>query len=186
MSASFSSLLQYAFGSQYQVVCALGHDHSDRDQTAENGKRIEKGPEGTGIETSQMIVEAERYAFEQITECNTADNRRNKAADEEEPVPGVSPSLIGNLASVVEADRTEEECKQYQQHGPVETGEGCCVDQRPSGKDGTAAGDEPNLVAVPMRSDRIDHDTAFVVVLTDERQKRSDAHILTVHDGETG
>jgi len=37
-----------------------------------------------------------------------------------------------------------------------------------------------------MRSDRIDHDTAFVVVLTDERQKRSDAHILTVHDGETG
>ena len=118
MSASFSSLLQYAFGSQYQVVCALGHDHSDRDQTAENGKRIEKGPEGTGIETSQMIVEVERYAFEQITECNTADNRRNKAADEEEPVPGVSPSLIGNLASVVEADRTEEECKQYQQHGP--------------------------------------------------------------------
>ena len=71
MSASFSSLLQYAFGSQYQVVCALGHDHSDRDQTAENGKRIEKGPEGTGIETSQMIVEVERYAFEQITECNT-------------------------------------------------------------------------------------------------------------------
>ena len=78
MSASFSSLLQYAFGSQYQVVCALGHDHSDRDQTAENGKRIEKGPEGTGIETSQMIVEVERYAFEQITECNTADNRGTK------------------------------------------------------------------------------------------------------------
>lgn len=146
-------------------------------QTAEDGKRIEKGPEGAGIETSQMIVEVERYTFEQVTEGDAADHRRNKAADEKEPVPGISPSLVGDLTSVVEADRTEEEREQNQQHGPVEAGEGCCVDQRPSGKDGTAAGNEPNLVAVPVRSDRIDHDTAFVVILTDERQKRSDAHI---------
>ena len=67
-----------------------------------------------------MIVEVERYTFEQVTEGDAADHRRNKAADEKEPVPGISPSLVGDLTSVVEADRTEEEREQNQQNNQKE------------------------------------------------------------------
>ena len=39
----------------------------------------------------------------------------------------------------VRAKLDEQKREQNQQHGPVEAGEGCCVDQRPSGKDGKPA-----------------------------------------------
>ncbi|HOT81487.1 MAG TPA: hypothetical protein PKY13_15950, partial [Microthrixaceae bacterium] len=92
----------------------------------------------------------ERNALQQVAEGDAEDQRRHGAADEEAPVPRRAPARILDLAAVIEADRAEEERPQHGEHRPVEAGEGRRINQRPGGEDGTAAGDEPHLVAVPV------------------------------------
>jgi hypothetical protein len=137
-----------------------------------------------GIGGHQVVVEAEGHALEQIAESHPEDQRRHRPADEEAPVPGAPPGGVVDLAAVIKAHRAEEQRPQHRQHRPVEAREGGGIHQRPGRKDGAAAGDEPHLVAVPVGADGIDDDPPFGVVLADEGQQRSDAHVVAIHDGE--
>ena len=125
----------------------------------------------------------ERYALQQSAEGNAEDQRRHHAADEEAPVPGIAPAGIVNLGPVVEADGTEEQREQHQQHRHVEAGKGGGIDHRPGGEDGAARGDEPDLIAVPVRADGVDGDAAFGVGTGDEGQEAAHPHVHAVGDG---
>src|SRR5690606_29919897 len=107
-------------------------------------------------------------ALQQVAEGDAEDQRRYCAADEQAPVPGLAPARIVDLAPIVETDRPEEECPQHRQHGPVKAAEGGGIHQRPGGEDGATTGDEPDLVAVPVRADGVDDDAALDIVLADE------------------
>ena len=131
-----------------------------------------------------MIVELKWDAEQQIPKGHPEDQWRYGTADEQSPVPGLAPSGVVDFAAVVETDRTKKESPQHNQHGPVETGKCGGVNQRPGGKNGTATGDEPDLVSIPVWPDGVDDDTAFHVVLANEGQQCANTHVVSVHDGE--
>ena len=88
-----------------------------------------------------------------------------------------------DFAAVVKPDRAEKQRPQHDQHGPVETAEGGGVDQRPGRKNSATAGDEPDLVAVPVRPHGVDNDAAFQVAAPDKGQQGAHAHVVAIHDG---
>ena len=133
---------------------------------------------------AQDIVELERDALQQIAEGDAEDQRRDRAADEQPPVPRVAPARVVDLGAVVETDGPEEQAEQHQQHRHVEARERGAVDHRPGREDRAAGGDEPHLIAVPVGADGIDGDAPFRVVARDEWQQRADAHIHAVGDSE--
>ena len=176
--------LQGTFSAKRQVVAAVGHDHDEREHAAEQAERIQQAEERARVDRTHRFVDVERNALQQVAEGDAADHRRDGGAEEQEPVPRRAPLRGGHLGAEVEGDGTEDEGHQQDEHRPVEAGERRSVHHRPSGEHGPAAGDEPDLVAVPVRSDGVDHHAALVVVLAEERQERADAHVVAVHDGE--
>ncbi|MCY1367566.1 hypothetical protein D9M69_545090 [compost metagenome] len=167
-----------------QVGAALQRDHGAAHHARQQGKGVEQLPERAGVGGDQVAVELEGHALQQVAEGHAEDHRWHETADEQAPVPGAAPGGVVDLAAVVKTHRAEEQRPQHRQHGPVEAAEGGGVDQRPSREDGAAAGDEPDLVAVPVRADGVDDHTALDVALADEGQQRAHAHVVAVHDGE--
>ncbi len=125
-----------------------------------------------------------RHALKQVAEGDAADDGRHRGAQKERPVPGSAPLLGGNLAAIVKGEGTQDERKKQNQHRPVEAGKCRGVDERPGGEHGAASGDEPHLIAVPVRRDGIDHAAPLGVGFSEKGQQRSHAHVLAVHDGE--
>src|SRR6185436_10446793 len=109
--------------------------------------------------------------------------RRDEAAGEQRPAPHAAPSRIGPLGAILEADAAKDEGSQYHEHGEVESGETDRIERRPGGKDRATPEDEPDLVALPHRPDRVDGDAAFRVRPGNERQERGDAHVEAVGGG---
>ena len=176
--------MDIALGAVHQVDGAMEGDHRGADHAAQQGKGIEQAPEAAGVVRHQIVVKMEGHALQQVAEGHAEDQRWHRAPHEQAPVPGAAPARVVDLAAIVEPHRPEEQCPQHGQHGPVETGEGRRIDQRPGGEDGAAAGDEPHLVAVPVRADGVDDDAALDVILADEGQQGAHAHVVAVHDGE--
>ncbi|MCY1533008.1 hypothetical protein D9M68_683130 [compost metagenome] len=176
--------LHHALGAVRQVGGALQRDHGAADHARQQGERVEQLPERACVGGDQEGVELERHALQQVAKGHAEDHRRDEASDEEAPVPGAAPGGVVDLAAVVETHRAEEQRPQHREHGPVEAAERGGVDQRPGREDGAAAGDEPDLIAVPVRADGVDDDTALDVAAADEGQQRAHAHVVAVHDGE--
>ncbi len=151
---------------------------------ASKSERVEESEERPRVVDAQVGIEMEGDAQKQVAECDAEDERWHGAAHEEAPVPRAAPARIGNLAAVVEADRAQEKGEQRQDQRDVKAGKRGCVDERPCRERGAAGGDEPHLVAFPVRTDRVQHDAALVVVPAHERQERADAEIHAVHDRE--
>ena len=167
-----------------QIDGAVHRDHRRAHHAAQQCERIEQLPEAAGVVRHQRVFEVKRHTLQKVAEGHAEDERRYRTADEQTPVPGAAPGRVVDLAAVVEADRAEEQRPQHGQHGPVEAAERGRVHQRPGGEDRTAAGDEPHLVAVPVRADGVDDDATFFVVAPGEGQQRAHAHVVAVHDGE--
>ena len=182
--SSDRALLDDAFGPVREVVGAVEGDHRRGDDAADERERVEQSPERAGVVRDEVFVEVEGHALQQVAEGDAEDQRRHGAADEQAPVPRRTPARVVDLAAVVEADRPEEERPEHGEHRPVEARERGCINERPGGEDGAAAGDEPHLVAVPVRTDGVDDDAPFGVAAPDEGQQRADAHVVPVHDGE--
>ena len=147
---------------------------------ARSAKGLSSGTQGEDeralVMSAQQFVQAEGHALQQVAEGDAEDQRRNGTAGEQPPVPGITPLRIVELRTVVEAHRPEEQGEQHEQHRHVEAGEGGGVNGGPGGEDGAAGGDQPHLVAVPVRADGVDGNPPLGVGLGDEGQERTHAH----------
>ena len=63
----------------------------------------------------------------------------------------------------LERHGAQDEAEQHQHDRQVEAAEGDGVDEREGGEEGAAAGEQPDLVAVPDRADGGAHDAALVL-----------------------
>ena len=151
---------------------------------ASEPERIQELEERARIADAQVRVELERNALQQIPERDAEHERRHGAAHEDAPVPRVAPTRILDLASIVEADGAKEQREQREDQRNVKAGERGGVDERPGRERRAARGDEPDLVALPVGPDAVQHDPPLVVGAAHERQQRPDAEIHPVHDGE--
>ena len=158
-------------------------DHQQRDDAAQQTERVEQAEEAARVERTQRFVKVKRHSLKQIAESYAEDDRGHGRTHKQSPVPRVAPARAGHLAAEVKANRTQDQCEKHDEHGPVKAREGSAVQKRPGREDGAAAREQPHLVAVPVRGDGVDHAAAVGVVLAEEGQQRTHAHVLAVHDG---
>ncbi len=162
----------------------MSTEHAQADHATEQRERVEQCEEGAVVGRTHQLVELERQPEKQVAEGHAEHQRRHRTADEQRPVPGTAPARVLHLAAVVEAHWPAEQREQHQQHGPVQAGESHRVDHRPGGEQGATGGDEPHLIAVPMRGDGVDRHTPLVVGLADEGHQRHGAHVEAIGQGE--
>jgi hypothetical protein len=93
------------------------------------------------------------------------------------------PARIGQLRAVLKANRPKEQRRQHQQQRPVQARKGNGIHKGPSGKHSATGGDEPHLVAVPVRGNSVDHHAAVGIVTRQYGQQCAHAHVVAVHDG---
>ena len=85
---------------------------------------------------------------------------RHEAAGKQRPVPGRPPARVFPLGAVFERDGPEDQRSQQHEHRQIKPGEGDVHRlRRPGSKDRPAPEDEPDLVTLPGRPDRIDGHT---------------------------
>ena len=161
----------------------MADHHQEARDAAQKTEGIQEPEEIPGVDGTERFIQMEGNALKEVAERNAADHGRNDRARKKRPVPGRTPFLRRHLAAVVKGKRPQDERNENDEHRPVKPGERRGVDHGPGGKHRAAPRDEPHLITVPMRSDGINHAAAFGVGFPDKGQKRSHAHVLTVHDG---
>jgi hypothetical protein len=162
---------------------AVRRDHGDADKPAQQSERIEQLEQPAAlVENAQVAVHAERHALQQIAERDAEHERRHHTAGDERAVPPRAPARVRELVAELEADRPQDQRCQHQEHGDVEAREGGGVDHRPGREHGAGTEDEPHLVALPHRADRVDGDAPLGVGARDVGQQRRDAEVEAVHD----
>ena len=162
----------------------MGAEHAQADDAAEQRERVEQREERALVGRAHQLVELERQAKEQVAEGHAEHQRRHRTADEQGPVPGAAPARIFHLAAVVEPHRPAEQREQHQQHRPVQAGESDRIDHRPGREQRAASGDEPHLVAIPVRRNGVDRHASLVVGLADEGHQCHGAHVEAIGQGE--
>ena len=176
--------MQFAYGTHLQVGGTLSQDHRHADDTGQQTKRVQQLEEVSGIEQTQVFIDVERHALQQVAEGHTNHQRRHEATDEDAPVPHVAPAGVLDLGTVVKTDRTEEQRSQHQNHRHIEARERCGVNHRPGREQRAAGGDQPHLVTVPVRSDGVDHNPTLGVVTAEETGEHAHPHVEPVGDSE--
>src|SRR5690606_30765715 len=109
-------------------------------------------------------------AQHQIPECHAKNKWRYQATDSEPPVPQITPAWIVDFGAVVKAYRPEKQRAQRDDQRHIEPGKGRRVHHWPGGEYGASSGNEPHLVAFPVRPYGIDHHTAIHVGSADNSQ----------------
>ena len=164
----------------------MHRQHADADQSAQDAERIQQVEERSFVERPQGFIETKRHSLQNVAERHAEHQRRHEAGDEQRPVPHVAPARIDQFVAERESHRSQDQRRQHQEHGDVETGERHGIEWRPRRKDGPAAEDEPHLVALPDRFDGFKESAAFFVGPAQEAKQHADAEIEAVSDCETG
>ncbi|AAN79286.1 Hypothetical protein c0813 [Escherichia coli CFT073] len=185
LSRCTGTQVQFAHGTHLQIGCALSNDHPYAHHTCQQAERVKQLEEVTGVVQTQIFINVEWYALQQVTERYTNHQRRNEATNEDAPVPHVTPAGFFNLGAVVKTDRTEEQRRQHEDHRHIEAGERSGIDHRPGSKQCAACGDQPNLVTVPVWCDGVNHNSTLGVVTTEETGEHAHPHVETVSDCKT-
>ena len=159
------------------------HDqHRETDEPGEQRKGAQKTKESAGVDRSLELIEMKRQSEEEISEGHAEQERRHRPAEEQRPVPGVSPAGISDLIAVTESDRSQDERDQQHEHRQIQPREGRRIQQRPGGKHRAACEDEPHLVAIPHRLDRLEQRPPLLVGASHEAERGADTEIEPIHD----
>ena len=177
--------VQFAHGTHLQIGRALSNDHPYAHHTGQQAERVKQLEEVTGVVQTQIFINVERYALQQVTERHTNHQRRNEATNEDAPVPHVAPTGVFNLGTVIKTDRTEKQRRQYEDHRDIEAGERSGINHRPGSEQRATCGDQPYLVTVPVWRDRVNHNSTLGVVTTEETGEHPHPHVETVSDCKT-
>ncbi len=163
----------------------MHRQHRSANQPAQQRPRIEQPDQSAFVSDAQAVVEMEWDAQEQIAERDAKDQRRNNARDKKCPVPHAPPAGGFKLAAERKRHRPQNQRCQHQKHGEIKARKRHRVERRPSGKSGTAAEDEPDLIAFPDRADRIEQHAFFDIGAGDKRLQQGGAEVKAVHHRKT-
>ncbi len=152
-----------------------------RQQAGQHRERVEQGDEAAGIDRAHIPLKVEGHAHEHIAHGGAENDHRQRAAEQQRPVPGIAPSRRGDFAAVFKPQRAHDHAPQQQQNDHIQTGERSGVDQRVGREDRAAAENEPHLIAVPVGADGIEHGAALGIGFADEAQQRAHAHVHADH-----
>ena len=138
--------------------------------------------DGVGAEQVEEVAGedvrgVQRHAVDEVGQRDSPDERGADASDRVRPQPGGPPARAVVLLAPLERDHADDQQHEDQQQRDVEAGEHRRVPGREGGE-GRAGGDhQPHLVAVPHRSDRLEHQAALALVAGEDREQHPDAEV---------
>ncbi len=128
-----------------------------------------------GASNAQALVEAQ--ALDEVCEPDAEHECRQERADARRPVEGATPLRLGTLGPVLEGDAAQDQTDQHEEQRQVQRGEQRRVPAWERGEGGAAGGEQPHLVAVPHRADRVDdHPASLLVVFHGLAAEEGDQH----------
>ena len=139
-------------------------------------------PERAGV----VLAGVDRQPVQQVAQSDADHERGEQAAHGQRDVPGAAPVGRVALAPVLEGHAADDERYQQQDHRQVQAREHGRVPAGESGEHGGAGHDQPDLIAVPQRSDRVDDGPAADVVPADDAVQHADAEVEALEEEEAG
>jgi hypothetical protein len=92
-------------------------------------------------------------------------------------VPSEAPGGKRALGAELECDAAEDECRQDQEQRKVEAAEQRRIPVREGRESGATGYEQPHLVAVPDRADRVDQHAAVEVVAAQHSEQDADTEV---------
>ena len=143
---------------------------------------LEQVPERPGV----VLALVDRQPGQQVTQGDADQQRDEQAAAGEQAVPHPPPGRAVALAAELEGGAAGHQRRQQQHQRQVEGGEPGGVPAGEGGEDGGAGHDQPHLVAVPQRPDRVDHRAPPGLVAADDPVQHADAQVEPLQHEEAG
>src|SRR5262245_38648160 len=128
---------------------------------------------------ASVLTIHDRNAAHHRTDGGALDERNHCRAKKESPIPDAAHAVAAEAK--LERNATEDQSRQQQEHREIERTEKDCVDVRERCKQRGASHDQPGLVAVPKRSDRVHHPDA-VRFVPGRAEQHPNAEIKTIQD----
>src|SRR5713226_3262453 len=170
----FKSVLEFAFGLHDEPGATkqrIGHDEADACEETEWTQPVKTAAVVRGPSHPEAVDEgAQRDALRE---------RRDVGAPGERLVPE-RPVRFVRLEAEFESDAAPDQARQHKEDWDVERAEQHGISEREDSNQRGSSQNQPGLVAIPDRRDRLHHGVAIAPV-ADEREEDADSEIETVH-----
>src|SRR5580704_3546084 len=128
----------------------------------------------------EVAVGIERHpAYDVAQRCAEEDCQQN-ARYSEDGVEEALPDTFLNVRSELDADGAQHQEPEHHHQGKIESAEAGGVQQRKGEIQCATAGEQPNFVAVPHRSDGANHRAALVIGFGDDEVQSSSAEVEAI------
>ena len=174
-------IAQIPFRLQDHVDRAVHREQRHRRDADQQGKRVEQIQE----HSRELAPGVQGHPPHDVAERDAHQERRENAREREAGVPQDTPPGHRLLAPELNRDGAENQGEQEEDERVVEAREDGRVHFRKGREQRAAAGHQPDLVPVPHRADRVQHQPP-VLVLFRKQMQNADAQIEPVEDRITG
>ena len=171
-----------AGGLQAQERRAVQQADQDQGDAGEQGVGLEQVPERAGV----VLGRVDRQSVQQPGQRHADQQRGQHAAHGQQHIPGAAPAGRVALAPVLKGHPADDQGDQQQHQGEVVGREHRRVPARERGEHGGPGHDQPDLVAVPQRPDRVDGRPAAGLVGADHGVQHADAEVEPLQNEEAG
>ncbi len=153
-------------------------EHRESNEANYQRVGVEEGQKATGV----IAVRSQGQSSQEIAHGHGVEQGGQHAAEREGHVPGCHPAGILDLVAIFDRHGAEDQSQQDQHQWQIKTAEDGRVDRRERGKKGSAAREQPNLVAVPEGFDGVD-EAAPLLAFFCEEVPAADPEIEAVKNG---
>ena len=130
----------------------------------------------------EVAVGAERHAADDVAQRDAEHQRQRRGRETEHDVTRAAPQRVVELVPELEAEPAADQQPEHDDQPEVEAAERAGVRLRERHEQHAAAGEQPDLVAVPDRPDRRRRLLALLLVARQEEVQRADAEVEAVED----
>ena len=166
----------------------MGAEQQDEQHAAEQAEGAEQRPEAAGVQVGLAECCARQggdvHALDEVGEADAEHERDDQRTDRGAGVEGIAPTVVGHLGAVFERDASQDQPHQHQEQRQVQAAEQGCVPAGEGREGGATSGDQPDLIAVPGGSDRVDHHPAFLGILAEDGIQHRDAEVEALKEEE--
>ena len=171
-----------AGGLQAQERRAVQQADQHQGDAGEQGVGLEQVPEGAG----EVLGRVDGQSVQQSGQGHADQQRGQQAARGQRHIPGAAPAGRVALAAVLKGHAADDQGGQQQDQREVVGREHGGVPARERGEHAGPGHDQPDLVAVPQRPDRVDGRPAARLVGADHAVQHADAEVEPLQDEKAG